>query len=203
MSKKLLGLAVALVMLFGVVAIAKAQMDPIKFKFGGWFRYRGVASDNRDRNDDNDDNNSYYDVVFRPSFTATMGSTARVFFQLDIPGFNGIGGDDFINFGTGVIPVNGGGEAHPSGRPGGGRTAVNVVVYNLQVQVPGVPGPWFVKVGRDSGFMPRGIIADVPTLRSFGVQVWGTAGMFKPRFELWKRDETTATGLSRQQWSGL
>ncbi len=195
MSKKLLGLAVALVMLFGVVAIAKAQMDPIKFKFGGWFRYRGVASDNRDRNDDNDDNNSYYDVVFRPSFTATMGSTARVFFQLDIPGFNGIGGDDFINFGTGVIPVNGGGEAHHSGRPGGGRTAVNVVVYNLQVQVPGVPGPWFVKVGRDNGFMPRGIIADVPTLRSFGVQVWGTAGMFKPRFELWKRDETTATGL--------
>ena len=72
---------------------------------------------------------------------------------------------------------------------------MNVVVYNLQVQVPGVPGPWFVKVGRDNGFMPRGIIADVPTLRSFGVQVWGTAGMFKPRFELWKRDETTATGL--------
>ena len=201
MSKKLLGLAVALVMLFGVVAIAKAQMDPIKFKFGGWFRYRGIATDNRDRLDtkggENDDNNSYYDVVFRPSFTATMGSTARVFFQLDIPSFNGIGGDDFINFGTGVIPVNGGGEAHPSGRPGGGRTAVNVVVYNLQVQVPGVPGPWFVKVGRDNGFMPRGIIADVPTLRSFGVQVWGTAGMFKPRFEFWKRDETTATGLGR------
>ena len=49
MCKKLLGLAVALVMLFGVVAIAKAQMDPIKFKFGGWFRYRGVATDNRDR----------------------------------------------------------------------------------------------------------------------------------------------------------
>ena len=48
-------------------------------------------------------------MVFRPSFTATMGDTARVFFQLDIPGFNGIGGDDFINFGTGVIPVNGGG----------------------------------------------------------------------------------------------
>jgi hypothetical protein len=194
MCKKLLGLAVALVMLFGVVAIAKAQMEPIKFKYGGWIRYRGVATDNRDRNDDNDDNNSYYDVVFRPSFTATMGSTARVFFQLDIPSFNGIGGDDFHNFGTGVIPTNGARAAHPSGRPDAARTAVNVVVYNLQVQIPGMPG-WFVKIGRDNGFMPRGIIADVPTLRSFAVQVWGTAGMFKPRFEMWKRDETTQTGL--------
>lgn len=181
MCKKFIGLAVALVMLFGVVAIAKAQMDPIKFKFGGLFRYRGVASDNHDRTDDDDDNDAYYDVVFRPRFSATMGDMARVYFELDIPAWNGIGGDDFHNFGDGPLHVP------------GERTHVNVVVYNLQVKVPFMPG-WFVKLGRDNGFMPRGIIADVPTLRSFGVQVWGTAGMFKPRFEIWKRDETTQEG---------
>ena len=41
MCKKFIGLAVALVMLFGVVAIAKAQMDPVKFKFSGYFRVTG------------------------------------------------------------------------------------------------------------------------------------------------------------------
>ena len=69
---------------------------------------------------------------------------------------------------------------------------MNVVVYNLQVQVPGMPG-WFVKMGRDNGFLPRGIIADVPTFRDFGIQIWGGSmpGLgLKPRFEAWKRDET-------------
>ncbi len=181
MSKKLVGLALALVMLFGVAAMAQAQ---VKFKFGGWFRYRGVTTDNKDRNKDAVDDTNYYDVVFRPSFTATMEDKARVFFQLDIPSFNAIGGDDFHNFGGGPLNTT------------GGRTGVNVVVYNLQVKVPGVPGNWFVKVGRDNGFMPRGLVADVPTLRSFGIQVWGTVGMFKPRFEIWKRDEISMSTMA-------
>ena len=59
----------------------------------------------------------------------------------------------FHNFGTGVIPTNGGGEADSSVARGGGRTAVNVVVYNLQVQVPGMSG-WFVKVAATTDSCP-------------------------------------------------
>ncbi len=182
MCKKFLGLAVALVMLFGVVAIAKAQMDAVKFKFGGYYRIRGVATDNRDRNDDNDDNEAWLDSVFRPRLTATMADKARMFVELDIPVWNAVGGNGSPHWGGGYCcgPAAGNGFRTPE--------TVNATVYNLQIQVPGMPG-WFVRGGRDNGFSPRGQIGMVPQLRDYSIQVWGSVpGMMglKPRFEAWK-----------------
>jgi len=187
MNKKLVGLALAAVMTFGIAATAAAQVN---FKFGAWFRMRGVATENQDRLDTvtgapgdlGRDQWRYYDHVFRPYFVATLGDKARMFFQLDIGNFNQIGGDDGVNFGTGFLAI-------------AGRTDVDVVTYNLQVKVPYVPGPWFFKFGRDNVFLPRGLVGRLPNLREFGLQLWGTVGILKPRVEIWKRDETDSGTL--------
>ena len=41
MNKKLVGLALAVAMMFGVASMASAA---VKFKFGAWMRYRGVLT---------------------------------------------------------------------------------------------------------------------------------------------------------------
>ncbi|MFQ5915631.1 MAG: hypothetical protein ACE5JS_20870, partial [Nitrospinota bacterium] len=193
MIRKLLGVGLTLVFLTGFATSAMAQA--INFKFGGWFRYRGIVTDNQDRLDTVEgaagdlgrDNFLFYDSVFRPTFTATMEDKARVFFQLDIPSFNQVGGDDGFQVGTGFVPETATGER--------GRTDVNVVVYNLQVKTPLVPFPWFWRFGRDNVFLPRGLVGRLPLLREFGIQTWATIGMFKPRVEVYKRDESASTSF--------
>ena len=59
-----------------------------------------------------------------------------------------------------------------------------------------MPG-WFVRIGRDNGFSPRGQIGMVPQLRDYSVQLWGSIpGMMglKPRFEAWKLSEGELAG---------
>ena len=187
MTRKIFLGLIAFALMVALVVPATAQVD---FKFGGWFRFRGIASNNQDRLDTvkgapgdlGRDEWRYYDHVFRPYIVSTMGDKARMFFQLDIGNFNQIGGDDGVNFGTGFLAI-------------AGRTDVDVVVYNLQVKLPMVPGPWFIKFGRDNVFLPRGLVGRLPNLREFGIQLFGTVGIFKPRFEVYKRDETSSGTL--------
>lgn len=183
MCKKFIGLAVALVMLFGVVAIAKAQMDPVKFKFSGYFRARGAATDNRDRDDNRDDNETWHDTVFRPRLIGTMADKARLFIELDIPVWNAVASRGQPHWGTGVVPLS----RDPN--------SAHATVYNLQVQIPFMPG-WFVRFGRDNGFSPRGQIGMVPQLRDYAIQLWGSVpGLgLKPRLEAWKLSEGELAG---------
>ena len=188
MKKKLVGLALAVAMMFGVAAMASAA---VKFKFGAWMRFRGVMTDNQDRLDTvrgsgsnlGADSWKYYDHVFRPYFKAST-DYARMYFQLDIPKFNLVAGGDGSNFGTGLVAFS-----------DFGRTDVSVVTYKLSVKVPAVPGNWWVTMGYDNVFLPRGLVGRLPNLREFGIQLKGTMGIFKPQLEVWKRDETESGTL--------
>ena len=188
MNKKLVGLALAVAMTFGIAATAAAQVN---FKFGAWMRYRGVLSDNQDRLDTikgsgsnlAKDNWKYYDHVFRPYFKAST-DFARMYFQLDIPKFNLVAGGDGSNFGTGLVAYS-----------DFGRTDVSVVTYKLSVKVPAVPGNWWVTMGYDNVFLPRGLVGRLPNLREFGIQLKGNLGILKPQIEIWKRDETDSGTL--------
>jgi len=187
MNKKLVGLALTVAMLFSI-GVAAAQ---VKTKFGAWMRFRGVAANNQDRMDTvtgngenlGADNWRYYDHVFRPYFKAST-SFARMYFQLDIPKFNLVGGEDGSNFGTGLVAF-----------ADFGRTDASVVNYNLSIKVPHVPGNWWVTMGRDNVFLPRGLVGRLPALREFGIQLKGSLGIFKPRLEIWKRDESSSGTL--------
>ncbi|MFQ5691633.1 MAG: hypothetical protein ACE5IM_01130, partial [Nitrospinota bacterium] len=83
MLKKLVGVALALALTAGLATTAMAQ--GVNFRFGGWFRYRGIISDNQDRldtvrgTDIGRDQWKFYDSVFRPYFIGTMEDKARVF----------------------------------------------------------------------------------------------------------------------------
>lgn len=187
MNKKLVGLALTVAMMFGVASMASAA---VKFKFGAWMRYRGVLTDNQDRLDTTDgvanrakDDWKYYDQVFRPYFKAST-DYARMYFQLDIPKFNLVGGEDGSNFGTGLVAFS-----------DFGRTDVSVVTYKLSVKVPAVPGNWWVTLGYDNVFLPRGLVGRLPALREFGIQLKGSLGIFKPQIEIWKRDESSSGTL--------
>jgi hypothetical protein len=188
MNKKLVGLALAVAMMFGIASMASAA---VKFKFGAWMRYRGVLTDNQDRLDTIKgsgtnlarDDWKYYDQVFRPYFKAST-DFARMYFQLDIPKFNLVGGEDGSNFGTGLVAFS-----------DFGRTDVSVVTYKLQVKVPAVPGNWWVTMGYDNVFLPRGLVGRLPSLREFGIQIKGNLGIFKPQIEIWKRDESASGTL--------
>ena len=69
MRKLLLALfAMALVVAFTAPAYAAMGAS---FKYSGFFRIRGIAGNNGDRNDDADDSAQGFDALTRPRFTAT------------------------------------------------------------------------------------------------------------------------------------
>lgn len=183
MSKKLIGVALAVAMTFGVAATAMAAVN---MKIGGFIRYRGVTVENQDRlkhvagSDLGRDTWRYYDHVFRPYFIATYEDKARAYFQLDIPSWGQVGGEGGRNFGTGFLSRD--------------IDEVRVVNYNLQVKLPWGNG-WFFRIGRDNVFLPRGLVGRLPNLREFGLQVWGKVGAAKVRLETYKRDETSNSTL--------
>ncbi len=80
MKKFLLALfALALVVAFTAPAYAAAD-----FRFSGFFRMRGVTSDNEDRNEDAGSGKQYFDALTRPRFTAkTNGGKIMALYELD------------------------------------------------------------------------------------------------------------------------
>lgn len=85
MKRVLLGLfALALVVAFTAPAYAAAD-----FRFSGFFRMRGVTSDNEDRNDDKGSGKQYFDALTRPRFTAkTNGGKVMALWEVDWTGPN-------------------------------------------------------------------------------------------------------------------
>ncbi len=60
------------------------------FKFSGFFRLRGLSSNNTDRNDDNHDGIQYFDALSRPRFTAkTDGGKVWVVWEPEWTNANG------------------------------------------------------------------------------------------------------------------
>ena len=91
------------------------------FKFSGFFRVRGITSDNMDRNDDAHDGVQGYDALTRPRFTAkTDGGKIWAMWEIDWFEDDGSANANFV-----------------LGRRGGGRVGVGTNRWVVDFAVPG------------------------------------------------------------------
>ena len=141
-----------------IMAVLASPVLAVDFSYGGWHRVRAIAGNNQDRLDtvegqddtgkQSRDNWRFFDSVFRSTFVGRQGDDVQGLVQLEFPVFNQILGGGGAYFGTRQI--------QPSQNKRFGPMEANSVLYWLQFKVPFLPGPWFVRAGRDNFALPRG-----------------------------------------------
>ena len=116
MRKLLLALFAA-----ALLAAFTAPAYAADFKFSGFFRVRGITSDNMDRNDDSHDGIQGYDALTRPRFTAkTDGGKVWAMWEIDWFEDDGSANANFV-----------------LGRRGGGRVGVGTNRWVVDFAIPG------------------------------------------------------------------
>jgi hypothetical protein len=160
MRKLLLALfAMALVVAFTAPSYAAS------FKFSGFFRLRGISTDNEDQKEDAPDGKQYYDMLIRPRFTVKSGNVTAMW-EIDTVVQRGLKVQD-----NGQVTKDGK-VTYNGGNFGGDPRGVRTNRWIIDFAVPG--SALRMRVGRSDWTSPDKEIFDSGGLtRAPGLSLYG------------------------------